>query len=103
MIGDDITRTLESLNWFARISSIEEDRIILNAGRLSGLEKGDVLEVYSRGDQVYDKTTHQPLGQVKGSYKGEIEVYELFGVDAAWAKIRKSGAFSTTDLAYLRR
>ncbi|OPY65765.1 MAG: hypothetical protein A4E57_03053 [Syntrophorhabdaceae bacterium PtaU1.Bin034] len=103
MIGDDTAKIVGSLDWSARIASIEKDRIILNAGRLSGIEKGDVLEVYSKGNQVFDKTTHLPLGQVKGSYKGEIEVYELFGVDAALAKLGKGGTFSTTDVVYLKK
>ncbi len=103
LIADDLLKSLLSLDWHARIASVETDRVFLNAGRLSGLEKGDVLEVYSPGDQVIDKTTKLPLGKTKGSYKGDIEVVEIFGVDASWAKIVKAASFAPTDLVYLKQ
>jgi hypothetical protein len=103
LIADDLLRKLLSLDWHARIASVETDRVFLNAGRLSGLQKGDVLEVYSPGIQVIDKTTNLPLGRTKGDYKGDIEVVEVFGVDASWAKIAKPASFAPTDLVYLKQ
>jgi hypothetical protein len=103
LVADDLLKSLLSLDWHTRIASIERDRVFLNAGRLSGLEKGDVLEVYSSGDQVIDKTTNLPLGRTKGSYKGDVEVVEVFGVDASWAKITKAASFAPTDLVYLKQ
>ena len=44
-----------------------------------------------------------PLGKVKGSYKGELKVGELFGVDASWATTVSGGSFSATDLVYLKK
>ncbi len=103
LIADDLLKSLLSLDWHGRIASIETDRVFLNAGRLSGLEKGDVLEVYSPGVQIIDKTTNLPLGKTKGSYKGDVEVVEVFGVDASWAKITKAASFMPTDLVYLKQ
>jgi hypothetical protein len=103
LIADDLLRKLLSLDWHARIASVETDKVFLNAGRLSGLQKGDVLEVYSPGMQVIDKTTNLPLGRTKGNYKGDIEVVEVFGVDASWAKITKPASFAPTDLVYLKQ
>jgi hypothetical protein len=103
LIADDLLRSLLSLDWHTRIASIETDKVFLNAGRLSGLEKGDVLEIYSCGDQVIDKTTNLPLGRTKGTYKGDVEVVEVFGVDASWAKITKAASFAPTDLVYLKQ
>lgn len=103
LIADDLLRSILTLDWHARIASLEKERVFLNAGRLSGLEKGDVLEVYSPGDQVIDKTTNKPLGRTKGDFKGEIEVSEVFGVDASWAKVRKGGSFTPTDLVYYKK
>jgi hypothetical protein len=102
-IGNDIVRTLQSLDWRTRIAAVEGNRIVLNAGRSSGLEKGDILAVYAAGEQIFAKATRIPLGRIKGGYKGEIEISELFGVDAASARIRQGGAFDTTDLAYPKR
>ena len=103
LIADDLLSKLLSLDWHARIASVEADRVFLNAGRLSGLQKGDVLEVYSPGTQIIDKTTKLPLGRTRGSYKGDIEVVELFGVDASWAKTAKTASFTPTDLVYLKQ
>jgi hypothetical protein len=102
IIADDLLKAILSLDWHARIASIEKEKVYISAGRLSGLEKGGIIEVYSPGDEVIDPRTKMPLGRTKGSYKGELEVVELFGVDASWAKIRKGTSFSATDLVYLK-
>jgi hypothetical protein len=103
LIADDLLSKLLSLDWHARIASVEADKVFLNAGRLSGLQKGDVLEVYAPGVEVIDKTTSLPLGKTKGNYKGDVEVVEVFGVDASWAKITKAASFAPTDLVYLKQ
>ena len=103
LMADDLLKTLLNLDWHARVASVENDKVYLNAGRLSGLEKGDVLEVYAPGDPVIDKTTNLILGRTKGAFKGEIEVMEVFGVDASWAKAGKSASFAATDLVYLKQ
>lgn len=103
LIAEDLLRTLLTLDWHARIASIDGEKVFINAGSLSGLQKGDALEVYTPGEQIIDQGTKQPLGRIKGSYKGELEVVELFGVDASWAKVKKPAAFSPTDLVYLKK
>jgi hypothetical protein len=102
VIAEDLLKAILSIDWHARIASIEEGKIYINAGRLSNLAKGDVLEVYSPGEQKIDSKTKTPLGKIKGDYKGEVEVSEVFGVDASWAKIKKGGNFSATDLVFLK-
>jgi hypothetical protein len=102
IIADDLLKAILSLDWHARIASIEKEKIYISAGRLSGLEKGGIIEVYSPGEEVIDPRTKMPLGKTKGSYKGELEIVELFGVDASWAKTRKGTSFSATDLVYLK-
>ena len=99
----EVLKSILSLDWHARIASTEQGKIFVNAGRLSGLEKGDTLEVYAPGEQIIDAATRMPLGKLKGEYKGEIEIAELFGVDAAWARPRRGDRFSPTDLVYLKR
>jgi len=103
VIAEDLLKAILTLDWHARIASLENGKIYINAGRLSGLEKGNILEVYSPGEQIVDSKTKTPLGKIKGSYKGEIEVSELFGVDASWAKVKKGSNFSPTDLVYLKK
>lgn len=103
IIAEDLLKTILTLDWHGRIASIENGKIYINAGRLSGLEKGSILEVYSIGEQVIDTRTKTPLGMIKGNFKGELEVAELFGVDASWAKIKKGGNFSSADLVYFQK
>ena len=104
LVAEDLLKTLLSLDWHARVASVDTGRVYINAGRLSGLEKGDVLEVYSPGVEVIDKSTNLPLGRTKGSYKGDVQVVEVFGVDACWATSGNPAAsFSPTDLVYLKK
>ena len=102
MISDDLLKAVLSLDWHARIASIDEEKVYINAGRLSGLEKGKVLEVYTAGEKIIDSKTKAPLGTTKGTFKGELEVVELFGVDASCAKSKKGGSFSPTDIVYIK-
>jgi hypothetical protein len=103
IIAEDLLKAILTLDWHGRIASIENGKVYINAGRLSGLEKGSILDVYSIGEQVIDARTKTPLGMIKGNFKGELEVAELFGVDASWAKIKKGGNFSPTDLVYFQK
>jgi len=103
IVADDLLRSVLSLDWHARIASIDEGKVYINAGRLSGLEKGKVLEVYTAGEKIIDSKTKAPLGTTKGKFKGELEVVELFGVDASWTKSKKGDAFSPTDIVYIKQ
>ncbi len=103
IIAEDLLKSILSIDWHARVASMENGKVYINAGRLSGLEKGGTLEVYSPGDQVVDPKTNVPLGRTKGSFKGELKVEQLFGVDASWAKPVKGTTFSTSDLVYLKK
>lgn len=103
MIAEDLMRSILSLDWHARIASIDEGKVYINAGRLSGLEKGKILEVYSEGDKIIDAKTKVPLGTTKGAFKGELEVVELFGVDASWTKSKKGSGFAPTDIVYVKQ
>ena len=103
LISEDLLKAVLSMDWHGRVAGVDHDKIFLNAGRLSGLQKGDVLEVYAPGEEIVDKGTNQPLGMTKGSYKGELEVSEVFGIDASWATARRAADFSPTDLVYLKK
>jgi hypothetical protein len=103
LLADDLLKVVLNLDWHARIANIESEKIFVDAGRSSGLEKGDTLEVFAPGETVIDKTTGLPLGKTRGAFKGELEIQEIFGVDAAWGKAKKGGSFSPTDLVYLKK
>ena len=103
LIAEDVLRPILTLDWYARVGSLEQQTVFLTAGRLSGLEKGDVLEVYTPGHPIFDAKTQKPLGTTKGEFKGEVEVVELFGVDAASAKVKSGAQFAATDFVYLKK
>ncbi|MCX8021324.1 MAG: hypothetical protein N2745_00940 [Syntrophorhabdaceae bacterium] len=103
MIADDLLKAVLTIDWHARVASIEEGKVYINAGRLSGLDKGNLLDVYEPGEEIIDTKTKMPLGRTKGKYKGELEIAELFGIDASLAKIRKGSDFSPTDLVYFKK
>ena len=102
MISDDLLKALLSIDWHARVANIDHDKVFVDAGRLSGLQKGDVLEVYAPGEEIVDKGTNRPMGMTRGAYKGELEVSEVFGIDASWALAKKVGDFTPSDLVYLK-
>ncbi|MCX5805358.1 MAG: hypothetical protein NT010_04720 [Proteobacteria bacterium] len=103
LLAEDLLKAILTLDWHARVASVEDGKIYVNAGRQSGIDKGSILDVYSPGEQIIDSKTKMPLGTIKGKYKGELEVSELFGVDACWAKVKKGSNFSATDLIYFQK
>jgi hypothetical protein len=103
LIAADLLKSLLAIEWHTRIASVENGKVYINAGRLSGLENGATLEVYSPGAQVMDTKTNVPLGKTRGIYKGELKVSDLFGVDASCATPTRGGNFSTSDLIYLKK
>lgn len=102
VISEDLIKSILQIEWHGRIASVDGDRVYLNAGRLSGLKVGDVLEVYGPGSQIYDEATKKPIGIKRGQLKGEIEIKELFGIDASMAKVKKGGNFTPSDLVFLK-
>ncbi len=102
-IAEDAVKTIVALDWHARITSIEQNKISINAGKSSGLEKGDNLAVYAPGERITDAATKMPLGNVKGAYKGDVEIVELVGEDSSLARARKGENLSTADLVYLKK
>ena len=102
LIADDLLKSLLNLDWHARIASVENEKVFLNAGRLSGLEKGDILEVYAPGAQVIDKATSLALGRTRGPKggvrgRGGLRGRRFLGEDD------KGASFAPTDLVYLKQ
>ncbi len=71
-----LTRELEGLDWFCRIAKVEGEEIFINAGKLSGLKVGDLMEVYDSGASVG-----------RGEVKGIVQISSCFGIDASMGKL----------------
>jgi len=66
-ISRDVIRGTE---WTCRIVKVDPDLVYLNAGRLTGLQPGDKLNVYARGREIIDPITKRSLGFGLGGLKG---------------------------------
>jgi hypothetical protein len=71
-----LTRELDGLDWFCRIAKVEGNEVYINAGRLTGLKVGDVMEVFYPGEP----------GE-RGEVKGEIQISACFGIDASMGRL----------------
>ncbi len=88
--------------WNARVLSVEDGRVRLNAGRRSGLQEGDLLRVFkSEGQEIYNPTTKLFVGLDLGDPKGKVRITDFFGADAAIAKITEGSGFAPNDLLKL--
>ena len=75
-LSRSLSRELEGLDWFCRVAKVEGEEIYINAGRLTGLNVGDVMEVFrlqGPGDP--------------GEVKGKIQISAWFGIDASIGKL----------------
>jgi mRNA-degrading endonuclease toxin of MazEF toxin-antitoxin module len=92
-----VGQVFEKLSWEGRIALITGDRVFLNAGRLSGLQIGDILKVTEEGEEIYDPSSGKFIGKAPGRMKGTIEVVSYFGKDGAIAVIHSGSGFKEND------
>jgi hypothetical protein len=71
-----LSRELESLDWFCRIAKIDGEEVYLNAGRLTGIKVGDIMEVFEPGKS----------GE-RGELKGKVRISTCFGIDASMGSL----------------
>lgn len=92
-----IVKAVEKLSWEGRVALVNGDRIYVNAGRVSGLQVGDVLKIIEDGDEVFDPETGSFIGTAPGRMKGTVEVVSYFGKDGAIAVIHSGSGFKEND------
>ncbi len=85
-----LSRELDNLDWFARVAKIEGDSVFLNAGRLTGIKEGDVMEVYQAG---------RP-GE-RSEPKGKIRIVNCFGIDASMGSLIQGRTPEVDDILRL--
>lgn len=96
-----IGNTVEKLSWEGRVALIKGDRVYVNAGRLSGLQIGDILRVSEEGEDVHDPESGSYIGRVPGRLKGTVEVISYFGRDGAISVVHSGSGFRENDLVEL--
>ena len=93
----DVIRAVDKLGWEGRVAMISGERVFINAGRLTGLQVGDVLKITEEGDDIYDPETGRFVGTAPGRLKGTVEVVSYFGKDGAIAVIHSGAGFLEND------
>jgi hypothetical protein len=72
-----LTRELDNLDWFCRVAKVEGEDIYINAGRLTGLRIGDVMEVFRSGD----------LDEERREQKSKVQIAGFLGIDASMGRL----------------
>jgi hypothetical protein len=92
-----LARAIEKLNWEGRVAMVAGEKIYINAGRLSGLQVGDVLKITEDGDDVYDPENGKFIGTAPGRLKGTVEIVSYFGKDGCITVIHSGSGFHEND------
>jgi hypothetical protein len=95
---DSLANHVRIIDWSARIIKVEKKRILINAGRLSGLQAGQNLRVYAKGSEIKDPNTKLSLGKAQGALKGTVKVVDFFGIDGAICEPLAAGKFKQGDM-----
>lgn len=74
-LGRQLSQALDDLDWSCRIVKVEGEDFYLNAGKLTGLRVGDLLEVFRPAD---------PGGSTRPG--AQIRISAFLGMDASIAK-----------------
>lgn len=93
----NIVSVSRKISWEGRIAMVSGDRIYINAGRLSGIQVGDILRVNDEGSEVFDPENGQFIGRAPGKMKGTVEVISYFGKDGAIGVIHSGSGFRESD------
>lgn len=101
MLGGEVIKAVEKLNWEGRIAKVAGTRVYINAGKASGIVGGDILKVLTPGDDIYDPATGAYLGRAQGQLKGTLEVVDFLGTDGAVAEIHTGANFQDGDIVQL--
>lgn len=75
-----IVQRTEAIPWTAKVAAVTEDggrKVYLNAGKDSGLEPGDILEVQALGEEIKDPDTGLVIGRTKAGVVGRIIVLKV--------------------------
>lgn len=74
-LGQLLSKELDGMDWFCRIAKVEGEEVYINAGKLTGLKTGDMMEAYR-----YHETG-------PGEVIGKIQISNHLGIDASIGKV----------------
>jgi len=91
-LGRSLARELDGVGWFCRIAKVEGEELYINAGKLTGLKVGDVMEVFRPGGS----------GE-REQVKGKIRVSAFFGIDASMGRLIQGKNPDVNDILKLAK
>ncbi len=91
-LGRSLAKELDGMDWFCRITKVEGEEVYLNAGKLTGLKVGDVMEVFRHGK----------FGE-RGEVKGKIRVSAFLGIDASVGRLIQGKNPDVNDILKLAK
>ncbi len=91
-LGRSLAKELDGMDWFCRIAKVEGENVYINAGRLTGLKVGDVMEVFRAGGSGG-----------RGEVKGKIKVSAFFGIDASMGRLIQGKDPDVNDILKLAK
>jgi hypothetical protein len=91
-LGRSLAKELDGMDWFCRITKVEGEEVYLNAGKLTGLKVGDVMEVFRHGE----------FGD-RGEVKGKIRVSAFLGIDASVGRLIQGKNPDVNDILKLAK
>jgi hypothetical protein len=91
-LGRSLAKELDGIDWFCRIAKVEGEEVYLNAGRLTGLQVGDVMEVFRPGGS----------GE-QTEVKGKIRILAFFGIDASVGRLIQGKNADVNDILKLAK
>ena len=91
-LGRSFAKELDGMDWFCRIAKVDGEEVYINAGRLTGLKVGDVMEVFRAGRS----------GE-RGEVKGKIKVSAFFGIDASMGRLIQGKNPDVNDILKLAK
>lgn len=75
-LSRSLSKEWDGLDWFCRVAKVDGEEVYINAGRLTGLKVGDVMEVFNPEEPVE-----------REEVKGKIRISAWFGMDASIGKL----------------
>jgi hypothetical protein len=91
-LGRSLSRELDDIDWFGRIAKVEGEEVYINAGKLTGLKVGDVMEVFQPGGS----------GE-RGEAKGRVRVSAFLGIDASMGRLIQGKNPDVNDILKLAK
>jgi len=91
-LGSSLAKELDSIDWFCRIAKVEGEEVYMNAGRLTGVQVGDVMEMFRPGG------SGEP-----GEGKGKVRISAFIGIDASVGELIQGKGPDVNDILKLAK